>query len=81
MASVGQEYWTEIGHEVGLGEKFDSCVENQEPLEEIEKTAEKSAKLVGGMPYFKFNDYTSSGFDLSWGWEYVKMYFQAGLDS
>ena len=81
MASIGQEYWTDIGHQIGLGEKFDTCVKNQEPLEEIEKNAEKSVKLADGMPYFKFNNYTSSGFDLSWGWEYVKMYFQAGLDS
>ena len=81
MANVGQEYWTDIGHKVGLGEKFDTCVKNQEPLDEIKKNAEKSAKLANGMPYFKFNNYTSSGFDLSWGWEYVKMYFQAGLDS
>ena len=81
MANVGQEYWTDIGHKVDLGEKFDTCVKNQEPLDEIKKNAEKSAKLANGMPYFKFNNYTSSGFDLSWGWEYVKMYFQAGLDS
>ena len=81
MASVGQEYWTNIGHQIGLGEEFDSCVKNQEPLKKIEETAEKSAKLANGMPYYKFNNYTSSGFDLSWGWEYVKMYFQAGLDS
>lgn len=81
MAKVGQEYWTEIGHQVGLGETFDSCVENQEPLDEIKQNAEKSARLADGMPYFKFNNYTSSGFDLSWGWEYVKMYFQAGLNS
>ncbi len=81
MASIGQEYWTDIGHQIGLGEKFDNCVEDQDPLDEIEKNAEKSARFANGMPYFKFNEYTSSGFDLSWGWEYVKMYFQAGLDS
>ena len=81
MSRIGQEYWTNIGHKIGLGEKFDSCVENEDPLEEIEMNAEKSAKLTHGMPYFKFNNYTSSGFDLSWGWEYVKMYFEAGLDS
>lgn len=81
MNSLGPEYWTKIGHQIGLGEEFDNCVKNQDPLEEIEQNAEKSSRLVNGMPYFKFNNYTSSGFDLSWGWEYVKMYFQAGLDS
>lgn len=81
MASVGQEYWIKLGHQVGLGEDFDKCVKNQEPLEEIKANAAKSVKLADGMPYYKFNNYTSSGFDLSWGWEYVLMYFQAGLES
>ena len=39
------------------------------------------ARLVSGMPHFKFNNYTTGGFDLSWGWEYVRMYFDAGLNS
>lgn len=81
MSKLGQDYWVEIGKKVGLGDKFEQCVEDEEPIDEIEANAAKSAKLIGGMPYFKFNSYTSSGFDLSWGWEYVQMYFQAGLES
>ena len=81
MAKYDQEYWTKIGKEIGLSENFEDCVKNQTPLAEIEKNAEKTAKLANGMPYFKFNNYTTSGFDLSWGWEYVQMYFQAGLES
>lgn len=81
MQSLGKDYWIDIGKEVGLGDDFESCVENDVPLEEIKQNAAKTSKLVGGMPYFKFNDYTSSGFDLSWGWDYVQKYFQAGLDS
>ena len=81
MAKYGQDYWISIGKQVGLGEEFESCVENEEPLEEIKANAAKTVKLANGMPYFKFNNYTSSGFDPSWGYEYVKMYFQAGLDS
>ena len=81
MSSLGKEYWTDIGKKVGLGETFEDCIKNEDPLTEIQKNAEKSSKLIGGMPYFKFNSYTSSGFDLSWGWEYVLMYFQAGLES
>ena len=75
------DYWTKIGEAIGLGDEFKSCVEEERPLEEIEKNAEKTSRLAGGMPYFKFNNYTTSGFDLSWGWEYVKMFFQAGLES
>ena len=81
MASLDKSYWIKIGEKVGLGDSFKSCVQNDDPIEEIEKNAAKTAKLADGMPYFKFNNYTSSGFDLSWGWDYVQMYFQAGLDS
>ena len=81
MSSLDKSYWIKIGEKVGLGDTFKSCVENDDPIEEIEKNAAKSAKLANGMPYFKFNNYTSSGFDLSWGWDYVQMYFKAGLDS
>ena len=81
MGNLGKDYWVQIGREVGLGGQFEQCVEEDEPLEEIEMNAAKSARIANGMPYFKFNNYTSSGFDLSWGWEYVLMYFQAGLES
>lgn len=81
LNNMSPSYWTKLGHQIGLGDSFDSCIENQDPLAEIEKNAEKSAKLANGMPYFKFNNYTSSGFDLSWGWSYVEMYFDAGLES
>ena len=75
------DYWTKLGESIGLGDEFKSCIEEERPLEEIEKNAEKTARLADGMPYFKFNNYTTSGFDLSWGWDYVKMFFQAGLES
>ena len=81
MSSLGKDYWTSIGEEVGLGEDFATCVREEAPLDEIKANAEKTTKLANGMPYFKLNDYTSSGFDLSWGWDYVLAYFQAGLES
>ncbi|MEE0888555.1 MAG: thioredoxin domain-containing protein [Candidatus Saccharimonadaceae bacterium] len=80
MSSLGKDYWIDIGKKVGLGDDFATCVRSESPLSEIEANAEKSAKLARGMPYFKFNDYTSSGFDLSWGWDYVLAYFQSGLE-
>ncbi len=81
LNNYGQEYWTAIGKKVGLGEEFESCVQNQTPLSEIKDNAAKSAKLVSGMPYFKFNKFVSSGFDLAGDWQDVLMFFQAGLDS
>lgn len=81
MSSYGQEYWTAIGKKAGLGEEFESCVKDQTPIKEIEENAAKSAKLASGMPYFKFNKFVSSGFDLASDWQDVLMYFQAGLES
>lgn len=81
MSSIGKDYWINIGKQIDLGEDFENCVENEETLAEIKTNAEKTSKLAHGMPYFKFNDYTSSGFDLSWGYDYVLAYFQAGLES
>lgn len=81
MSKIDKSYWIDIGESVGLGDEFKNCVENEETLPEIKQNAEKTAKLAKGMPYFKFNSYTSSGFDLSWGYDYVLMYFNAGLES
>ena len=81
MSDLGKDYWIDIGKSIGLGEDFATCVEEEETLPEIKENAAKTAKLVGGMPYFKFNDFTSSGFDLSWGYDRVLQYFEAGLDS
>lgn len=81
MANINKDYWINLGKEIGLGEEFETCVKEDQPLAEIEANAAKTAKLANGMPYFKFNNYTNSGFDLSWGWEYVKMYLQAGLEN
>ena len=81
MSSINKDYWIDIGKKIGLGETFENCVKNDEPLDEIKENAKKTSKLANGMPYFKFNDYTNSGFDLSWGWEYVQLYFKAGLES
>lgn len=79
LNSLTEDYWIDLGKEVGLGDNFENCVRNEEPLNDIIANAAKSAQLINGMPYFKFNKYTSSGFDLSWGWDYVLMYFDAGL--
>ena len=81
LNAQGKDYWIKLGKDVGLGESFEKCVRNDETLEEIEKIALKTANNIDGMPYFKFNSYVASGFDMSWGWDYVKMYFESGLKS
>ena len=76
-----KDYWIKLGEEVGLGESFAKCVNEDEMLSDVITNAKKTTKLVTGMPQFKFNNYVSGGFDLSWGWEYVLKYFEAGLKS
>ena len=77
----GEEYWIKLGKDVALGEDFEKCMKKNETLEEVENIAAKMAKTISGLPYFKFNSYISSGFDMNWGWDYVKMYFDSGLKS
>lgn len=76
------EYWVRLGEEVGLGSlaDFETCMNEHQTVAEIEANTAKAAALVqGGLPYYKFGKFTTSGFDQSWGWDYVKRYFDAGL--
>ena len=81
LNKAGKELWITLGEEVGLSDSFEQCVKNDETLKEVEETAAKTVKAIDGMPYFKFNSYVASGFDMSWGWDYVQMYFDSGLKS
>ena len=82
LNSKDKDYWIELGKEVGLGDSFESCVKNNDTIEEVVENTGKVAKVIdGGMPSFLFNKYSFSGFDLSWGWEYVQYYFDKGLES
>lgn len=79
MSKLTESYWTDIGHKVGLGESFDTCVKEQKPLEEIIVNAEKTTNYVSGLPSFKLNSYSPPGFSMTGTWADVKAYFDAGL--
>lgn len=79
IKSMPDDYWQKIGHEVGLGERFDQCIANHETVDEIITNTEKASRFADGMPTFKFGRFTTSGFDNSWGWDYVKRYLDAGV--
>lgn len=81
MAKLGKSYWIDIGKKAGLGETFENCVKNEDPLEEIKANAEKTTKLVSGLPSFRFNSYSPPGFSMDGTWEDVKSYFKTGLES
>lgn len=80
IKDLPDDYWLEIGHAVGLGEEFDHCVENHESVAELEENTRRAAQVAQGMPTFKFNRFTTSGFDNAWGWDYVLKYLDAGLE-
>ena len=81
LNAITKKYWIDIGKSVGLSDEFEKCVKNDDVLEEVTKVSDKMARNIDGLPFFKFNKYVSSGFDLSWGYDYVKMYFDSGLKS
>lgn len=81
LLDLGKQYWIDLGTEIGLGDSFVSCTENDETLPEVMEATEKSVQTAKGMPYYKFNNFTQSGFDMAGDWNDVLMFFQAGLDS
>ena len=76
-----KDYWINLGKEIGLGDDFEKCVQNDEVLPEVMEIAKKTVQAIDGMPYFKFNKYIFSGFSLDQGYDHVKMHFDSGLKS
>lgn len=79
ITDMADDYWLKIGKEIGLSEEFESCVENKETAEEVDKNTIKANQYIPGLPYFQFEDFKTSGFDNNWGYEYVIKYLDAGL--
>lgn len=80
ITGMDENYWLEIGQSVGLGDEFVSCyTEHKELQHVIDNTKKAYNSIDGGMPYFAFGSFKTSGFDQSWGWDYVKRYLDAGL--
>lgn len=78
ITGMADDYWLEVGHDIGLGEDFDSCVKNQETLGEVIENTAKAT--VGGLPYFQFGKQSFSGLSYPvWNWEHTKEYLDAGL--
>ncbi len=79
ITDLPEDYWLQIGKKIGLGESFENCVTNHLSLPKVQENTSRSTKYIQGLPYFKFNDYITGGFDNNWGWDYVKRYLDAGL--
>ena len=80
ITGIGDAYWLEIGKNAGLSGEFKSCYLEHKELGNVEANTEKTYKSVdGGMPYFQFGNFKTSGFDQNWGWEQAKEMLDAGL--
>lgn len=81
ITGMTTEYWTDIARKIpGITDEFWDCYYDHDQLEHVKENTARAAKAVqGGMPYFQFGQFTTSGFDQSWGWDYVLKYLDAGL--
>lgn len=79
ISGMSDDYWQKVGHAAGLGAAFDECLTNHDTLAELDKNTARALQTAQGMPYFKFNRFTTAGFDNNWGWDYVVRYLDAGL--
>lgn len=82
ISGMTDKYWSETVAKKAevANEEFASCYDSEETLAAVQKNTEKAAKAVAsGLPYFVFNNWTESGFDPSWDYNYVKQYLIAGL--
>lgn len=80
ITGMTADYWKKIGHKIGLSDQFDSCFDEHKMVDKVlANTAKAAGKVQGGLPYFKFGKFTTSGLDPDGGWSYVKKLLDAGL--
>lgn len=81
IADMKADYWLEVGASAGLGEQFANCYQKHEALQEVRQNTERAARSIkgGGLPYFQFNDFTTSGIDPAMKWADVKLRLDAGI--
>ena len=80
IQDMTKEYWVKIGGLVGMDEdELSSCMDSDETISAVEENTAKALKVAEGMPSFAFGKFKTSGFNDTWGWDYVKKYLDAGL--
>ena len=80
IQDMTKEYWVKIGGIVGMDEsELSSCMDSDETISAVEENTAKALKVAEGMPSFAFGKFKTSGFNDTWGWDYVKKYLDAGL--
>lgn len=88
IEGITDEYWYKVAEKSGVEmNRYKTCYNNHEMHDKVLEDTKKTATSMeqdgeGGMPYFKFNDFTTTGFDPSWGYSEVKEYYlDSGLKS
>jgi protein-disulfide isomerase len=86
IPDLEMSYFYDIADEAGLDhDKFVSCMENHETADELDKNTRRASAVVGGgVPYFTFGDFTTSGFagkfdPEEYDWKQAKAMLDAGL--
>lgn len=85
IPDLENSYFYEAAEEAGLDkDAFVSCMENHETADELDKNTRRASGIVGGgVPYFNFGSFKTSGFagnfNAEYDWNQAKSMLDAGL--
>ncbi|MBQ1564380.1 thioredoxin domain-containing protein [Candidatus Saccharibacteria bacterium] len=85
IPDLKMDYFYDVAKDTDLDyDQFVSCMENHETEEELDKNTQRASNIVGGgVPYFTFDKFVTSGFagnfDADNDYEQVKLMMEAGL--
>ncbi len=79
ITDMTADYWKNIGTEIGLGDSFVNCYENEASLTLVYDNTMRASNFANGLPYFTFGKFSTGGFDPSWEWAEVKQMLNEGL--
>lgn len=85
IPTLEMSYFYDAAEAAGLGdESFQNCLSGHKTLEELSKNTARAQQVAsGGVPYFAFGGYRSTGFGGNWktdnDYDLVKTMLEAGL--
>lgn len=85
IPDLENKYFYKVAEKAGLdNDSFVSCMESHETAQELDNNTYRASKTTGGgIPFFQFDKYITSGFagyfDAEKDWEQAKLMLDAGL--
>ena len=86
IPQLDKEYFTGVGEDIeGLDAEFmNKCIDSEEIIAKVDKYTKKGRNAVrGGLPYYSFGGYISTGFNGNWDvehdWQQARLLFDAGI--